>query len=138
MASESSIETENLISNKFQVIEMNALFQQLNSSRHGLTNIYARSVRKLRGPNKIKMAGECPPWLCCLLGLKRQSKTAKLLEDCVPISARVLRDGKYILLDSESIVVGDIVKISAGQSVAADIRVFEVNSDITKVTLVVL
>jgi len=129
MTSDITSETDQLIASKYQTTEINELFQQFNSNPQGLSNPYARSVRKLRGHNKIKLIGEwdCPPWLCCLLGLKQKSKVSKLLDDCIPLGAKVLRDGKYILLDSESVVVGDIVKVSSGQSVPADIRVFEVS-----------
>lgn len=124
-----NVETDSLISSskKYETMEIHEIFQQTNSSSKGLTNIYARSIRKLHGLNKIKVAEDCPPWLCCLLGLKQQSKTAKLLEKCIPQSASVLRDGKYLLLDVESVVVGDIVRLSAGQSIPADIRIFEVS-----------
>ena len=128
MTSDITLETDQLLSNKYQTTEVNELFQQFSSSQHGLSNVFARSVRKLRGYNKIKLPGECPPWLCCLLGLKQQSKVAKILNDCIPQGSKVLRDGKYILLDTESIVVGDIVKVSRGQSAPADIRVLEVSN----------
>jgi len=126
---EITLESDQLLSNKYQTLSIDELLQQFKSSQqNGLSNIYARSVRKIHGPNKIKLTGECdcPPWLCCLLGLKQKSKASKLLDDCTPQGAKVLRDGKYKWLDSESVVVGDIVKVSSGEYVPADIRVLDV------------
>jgi magnesium-transporting ATPase (P-type) len=85
------------------------------------------AVRAKYGSNKIVIPGECPAWLCCLLSLKRNNPRTQLsLEDCIPEHAKVLRNGKFILMDSRSIVIGDIVKISKGDSVPADLRIFEV------------
>lgn len=51
---------------------------------------------------------------------------AKLAEMASP-QCTVLRNGKKIIIPSREVVVGDIVIISTGDSVSADMRLFEVN-----------
>ena len=46
----------------------------------------------------------------------------------LPPKAKVLREGKWTLLNASEIVPGDIVEISMGESIPADVRFFEVNS----------
>ena len=45
--------------------------------------------------------------------------------EAVPDQATILRDGRWLTMDSHSIVPGDIIKVERGQRVPADIRVFE-------------
>ena len=45
--------------------------------------------------------------------------------DCVPELAELKRKGRWVKMDSASIVPGDIVKVEAGMRVPADIRIIE-------------
>lgn len=58
------------------------------------------------------------------------SKIMRSIQGLVAQKALVLRDGKEELIDSHNLVVGDIVLLSIGQRVPADIRLIEVSSDL--------
>ena len=65
-----------------------------------------------------------------LLGFVQEYKAEKTLQALKKMQsyvARVLRDGKEILINSEELVPGDIVKIEAGNKIPADIRLIEVH-----------
>lgn len=54
----------------------------------------------------------------CLDSLKKYDKTI----------AKVVRDGKLVVIDSQDLVLGDIIFMSAGDIVPADIRLIETNN----------
>lgn len=58
----------------------------------------------------------------------KAEKSSQALEKMLKISARVIRDGKEILVESEELVPGDIVLVESGSKVPADMRLFEVNN----------
>jgi P-type E1-E2 ATPase len=45
----------------------------------------------------------------------------------------VLRESKWLNIDSEELVPGDIVEVAAGEKVPADIRLLELKTAIIKV-----
>lgn len=49
-------------------------------------------------------------------------KSAEKLQEMIKINAKVIRDDKREMIDSEEIVVGDIVEIESGDKIPADIR----------------
>lgn len=55
----------------------------------------------------------------------RSENTVKLLKKYVKIRARVIRDGEKNMIDSEDLVVGDIVILETGDKVGADLRILE-------------
>lgn len=57
----------------------------------------------------------------------KSEKTAKLLEKYSSYSVLVIRDGKEMVVDHESIVPGDIIEVKAGSIIPADIKIFESN-----------
>ncbi|MBL8122052.1 hypothetical protein JNM87_04870, partial [Candidatus Saccharibacteria bacterium] len=60
------------------------------------------------------------------IGFLQEYKAEKLiesLEKLVVAKAKVLRDGREIEVDSVELVVGDIVRIEAGDNVPADLRI---------------
>lgn len=57
---------------------------------------------------------------------ERSNNAVEKLSDMVTNNADVLRDGKYVSLPMDEIVVGDIVKLSAGDMIPADVRFLEV------------
>ena len=62
------------------------------------------------------------------LGYFQERKTQKaieLLKELSSLKTIVIRDGKQILIDSEKLVVGDIVLIDAGTKISADGRLIE-------------
>lgn len=123
-------ETENLLfkeTNTLHTLNIDDLLQRLKTSKHGLTNSQAKEFRSQNGPNRITPPNTCPQWLCCLLSLRSQTRKMEMFDECVPESAKVVREGRSIIMDSNSLVVGDIVKVGIDESVPADIRIIEVS-----------
>lgn len=54
-------------------------------------------------------------------------KNSQKLENMIRINSKILRDGQTKLVDSENIVVGDIVLLESGDKVPADLRLIETN-----------
>ena len=54
-------------------------------------------------------------------------KNSQKLENMIRISSKILRNGQTKLVDSENIVVGDIVLLESGDKVPADLRLIETN-----------
>ncbi|MCO5613565.1 hypothetical protein L7F22_067842 [Adiantum nelumboides] len=57
-------------------------------------------------------------------------KVMNSIMNFLPENANILRDGKPITIPSSEIVVGDIVQLSLGQKVPADMRLIETSSDL--------
>ena len=63
-----------------------------------------------------------------VLGVFQESKAEKAIEALQQMSAaksKVIRDGKLLVVNSEELVVGDIVLLEAGDAVPADGRILE-------------
>lgn len=63
-----------------------------------------------------------------VLGVYQESKAEKAIEALQQMSAaksKVIRDGKFLVLPSEEIVIGDIIALEAGDAVPADGRIIE-------------
>ncbi len=58
----------------------------------------------------------------------RASKKAQSLQNLIKATAKVIRDGKEMIIPSEELVVGDVVLIESGVKVPADLRLFESNN----------
>ncbi|KAF3020231.1 hypothetical protein E8E14_011893 [Neopestalotiopsis sp. 37M] len=58
------------------------------------------------------------------------SRTMKSIVDLLPSETRVLREGKLISLPATELVAGDIVSLSVGNKVPADIRLLDHSGDI--------
>lgn len=66
--------------------------------------------------------------LNAVLGTVQEAKAEKSLDALQKLSAphvRVIRDGKEMSIDAENLVVGDIIKIEAGDIVPADVRLID-------------
>ncbi len=55
----------------------------------------------------------------------RAEKTMQALERLVKPAAEVLRDGKLVQIDSRELVCGDVVRLTEGQTIPADVRIIE-------------
>lgn len=69
--------------------------------------------------------------LNAVLGVYQEGKADQALAALKKMSSpktKVIRDGKIIMVDSENIVVGDVIAIDAGDSISADMRIVESNS----------
>lgn len=63
-----------------------------------------------------------------ILGVVQESKAEKAIEALQAMSkatTKVLRDGQMVILESENLVVGDIILLEAGDAVPADARIIE-------------
>ena len=58
----------------------------------------------------------------------KAEKKAESLENMVRVKTLVIRDGKEQIIDSEELVVGDLVKLESGAKVSADLRMLEVSN----------
>src|SRR5699024_3350172 len=66
-----------------------------------------------------------------VIGFVQENKAEKSLEKLKQLSApnmRVLRHGEWVTLPAEDAVVGDIVRMTDGDRVPADLRMMQVNS----------
>ncbi len=55
----------------------------------------------------------------------RANKSAESLQNLIKVSAKVLRDGIEQEIDSENLVVGDVVVIEPGTKISADLRIID-------------
>jgi magnesium-transporting ATPase (P-type) len=58
----------------------------------------------------------------------RAERAAERLRDLLPRSATVLRDGRPVEVEASELVVGDVVLLSSGDRISADLRVMEAHS----------
>ena len=54
----------------------------------------------------------------------------KSILDLLPSDAHVLRDGSFVKIPSSDLVTGDIVQISIGNKVPADVRILSSSGDV--------
>ena len=65
------------------------------------------------------------------LGVYQEGKADQALAALKKMSSpqtKVIRDGKLHMVDSENVVVGDVIAIDAGDSISADMRLIESSS----------
>src|SRR5205823_6138251 len=55
----------------------------------------------------------------------KSERTLRLLKQYLKLNAKVIRDGKQIIIPSRDLVTGDIVILETGGMVLADIRLLE-------------
>lgn len=55
----------------------------------------------------------------------KAERNAKALESLIKDKTIVIRDGKEKTIDSTMLVVGDIIKVSSGEKISADVRIIE-------------
>lgn len=55
----------------------------------------------------------------------KAGKNAESLSNLIKVEVKVLRDGKKIEIDSNQLVIGDIVYLESGDKVSADLRIIE-------------
>ncbi len=69
--------------------------------------------------------------LNAVLGVYQEGKADQALAALKKMSSpqtKVIRDGKLVMVDSENVVVGDVISIDAGDSISADMRLIESSS----------
>ena len=106
------------------------IYIYFESSRWGLTSDEARRSRASHGLNNIPPPIAAPAWLCCLLPCLLKTKSMEQYHECVPEYAFVMRNKRWVKMDSASIVPGDVIRVEAGgqyQGVQAMIILFELS-----------
>ena len=103
--------------------------------KRGLSVQVARRSYDQQGPNQVQSPQNCPAILCCLLPCLNNTPTMKTYNNNRPDTATVTRfyplngknaikgDTKRFLIDSVSLVVGDLITVYDGDLVPADCRI---------------
>ncbi len=110
----------------FHTLAIEKLLAKLSTTTNGLTSALAKEKRDSYGLNHIKAPVTAPAWLCCLLPCLLNTSAMKKYNECVAEYGFVKRNGRWVKLDSLSIVPGDIVRIGKGERVPADVRILKV------------
>ncbi len=55
----------------------------------------------------------------------KAGKEAESLQNLIKVQTKVLRDNKEMMIDSEDLVIGDVVLLESGNKVSADLRIIE-------------
>ena len=90
------------------------------SFEQGLTNQSALIKLQRDGLNKVTPPINIPSWMCCLLPCIKSirkfacrplylARMQQYYKMC-PTTARVIRDGRVLVIDAADLVVGDIVR----------------------------
>eukprot|EP01136_Pigoraptor_vietnamica_P008329 Opistho-1_new@43511 len=58
---------------------------------------------------------------------RKSSAVMKGFENLLPQKCKVIRDGREQIIESETLVLGDVIVLAAGDKVPADVRLLEVN-----------
>ena len=90
------------------------IYAHFESSKWGLTSDDARRARASNGLNNIPTPLSAPAWLCCLLPCLLKTKSMEQYHECVPEYAFVMRNRRWVKMDSASIVPGDVIRVEAG------------------------
>ena len=91
----------------------------------GLNRQHASQALSQGQRNKVASPQNCPGWLCCLLPCLNSTPKMKAYFSHQSESTTVIRGGQRFLLDSEDLVVGDVIFLFAGDIVPADCRIVE-------------
>jgi Cation transporter/ATPase, N-terminus len=94
--------------------ELADIYTYFESSRWGLTSDEARKSRQVNGLNNIPPPIAAPAWLCCLLPCLLKTKSMEQYHECVPEYAFVMRNKRWVKMDSASIVPGDLIRVESG------------------------
>ena len=113
--------------------------------KNGLKVEIARCMYEQQGPNEVTSPQNCPPILCCLLPCLNNTPKMKAYNNNRSDTATVTRFystggglAKRFLMDSVSLVVGDVITVYDGDLVPADCRIVRVLNDPMEVDVAVL
>jgi E1-E2 ATPase len=111
--------------------DLRDLLQELGTSLDtGLTNdqVRCRRLETSYATNVVNPPIHCPSWVCCLLPCIKSFPSMKAFRSIVPNDAEVKRSGRWVRYDATSLLVGDIIRIEAGDIVPADCVVLTTNT----------
>ena len=100
--------------------------------KQGLPIQVARKAYDQQGNNEVCSPQSCPPLLCCLLPCLNNTPTMKAYNNNLPDTATVTRfyaqqgGAKRFVMDSMSLVVGDLLTVYEGDLVPADCRIVHI------------
>eukprot|EP01083_Nonionella_stella_P000620 1756_1 len=83
--------------------------------------------------NIIPAPLNCPQWACIILPCINHLPSMKLYKVIKPTEAEVRKDSKWVIYDAASITKGDIIRISDGDIVPADVVVLSLGMDFARV-----
>ncbi|GMI20865.1 hypothetical protein TeGR_g6309 [Tetraparma gracilis] len=88
------------------------------------------AARLAHGENVLPPPLPLPSWLCCLLPLLSSFAAVRVLKSIGPADANLLRatSADFVLYDADNAVVGDVLKVQAGERVPADCTVLAVGA----------
>lgn len=115
-----------LLNNDIHSIDLEEFWNKIDSSIDGLTTDKARSKRNIHGLNYIDPPISLPNIFCCLNPCLSQFQVIQQYNECIAENALVKRNSKWIHIDSISLVPGDIIRITVGEVLPADIRIIKV------------
>lgn len=107
-------ESENLLSSGLHFRTLSEIYAEFGSTKNGLTSDEAKKARSMYGLNNVSSPITAPAWLCCLLPCLLRTKAMEQFHECVPEYAFVMRNRRWLKMDSASIVPGDIIRIESG------------------------
>jgi len=81
------------------------------------------------GLNKLTPPVNCPAWACVILPCINHVPSMRMFRLIEPDDAEVLRGGKWICYDAASVVPGDIMRLTEGDTVPADCTVLSLGMD---------
>ena len=117
-------------SQSIHLMDISLLFAKLNTSEAGLTSEVVKKKKALGKDNAIPPPIQFPSWMCCVAPCLINTVEMELFKKIVPTEGLIKRANRdWVNLDAIGIQVGDILKVTARQRVAADIRIFEVKND---------
>ena len=95
-------------------VTLDELYNHFGSTRWGFTTEEAKRSRRTHGLNNTPAPLAAPAWLCCLLPCLMKTKSMEQYHECVPEYAYVMRNKRWVKMDSASIVPGDLIRVEAG------------------------
>ncbi|OAO17738.1 hypothetical protein AV274_0528 [Blastocystis sp. ATCC 50177/Nand II] len=110
-----------------RLIDLDTLYGILGLSNPeaGLDSKTALMKLQRDGLNKVTPPINLPSWMCCLLPCVKSLPKIQLYNRMCPETARVMRDGRMMVVDAADLVVGDIIFLKSDSIVPADCRIIE-------------
>lgn len=106
---------------------INELLKRHESNlKSGLTSEQVRE-RRSHQTNVVDPPVRCPAWICCLLPCLKSLPSRKAFAQIQPDDAQVKRNGKWMRYEASCLVVGDVIRLEAGDLVPADCIVIQVD-----------
>jgi hypothetical protein len=108
-----------------QQSKINELLASLDTTlKTGLTSQKAQQRRSEKDfSNVVDPPVRLPAWICCLLPCLKSLPSRKAFAQIQPDDAQVKRNSKWMRYEASCLVVGDIIRLEAGDIVPADCRV---------------